>query len=205
MSELIASNTAALELAANSTVLSAEGVKNTNAMLGATELTETNSKTVYEIYLNTVAKDVDGFTAEQADDLFNVANQCPLVGGNAVFQARALYYLVDPEQEFDDPLLCLQQGLITKSMKVPTANAVSMVPNPADDDATLVLTTPLEEGGQLLMTNSMGSVVLSIRIPADQLRTAVHVNTLATGIYHYSVRTVSGELGQGKLNVAHTH
>ncbi len=52
---------------------------------------------------------------------------------------------------------------------------------------------------------AMREMVLSIRIPADQLRTVVHVNALATGIYHYRVHNASGELGQGKLNVAHTH
>ncbi|MCB9165666.1 MAG: hypothetical protein H6592_14725 [Flavobacteriales bacterium] len=201
MDGLISYNTAALELAANTRALSAESVKNTNAAIGATELTETNYKTVHAIYLSTVAKDVEGFTAQQAQDLLAVADQCPLVGGNAVFQARALYYAIDPEQEFDDPALCLQHGLVTKSLKQPVVNALSMVPNPAMDEVTLVLTAALEEAGTLLICNAQGAEVLRLRVPKDQQRTAVSVATLAPGVYHYRVLGVTGDLGAGKLSI----
>ncbi|HOZ41524.1 MAG TPA: hypothetical protein PLL25_12015 [Flavobacteriales bacterium] len=201
MDGLVTYNNAALELAANTRALSAESVKNTNAAIGATELTETNYKTVNAIYLSTVAKDVEGFTAQQAQDLLAVADQCPLIGGNAVFQARALYYAIDPEQEFDDPALCLQHGLVTKSLKQPVVNALNMVPNPAMDEVTLVLTSALEEAGTLLICNAQGAEVLRLRVPKDQQRTAVSVATLAHGVYHYRVLGVTGDLGAGKLSI----
>ncbi|MBL7982139.1 MAG: hypothetical protein JNL52_10070, partial [Flavobacteriales bacterium] len=200
--ELIAFNTHALTLAADSRVLSAEGVKNTNAMLGATELTETNSKTVNEIYLNTVAKDVDEFTVQQTDNLFEVANQCPLLGGDAVFMARALYYLIDPEQEFDDPALCLQQGLITKNLKEGPNERLSIVPNPTNGKATLVLSTPLVYGGQLFMYGAMGSEIFNKRLPSDQLRIELDLSGLASGVYHFRVRSALGDEGDGRLIIS---
>ena len=202
ISNLVAYNTAASDLAVNSRVLAAENVKNANAGIGATALTETNYKTVNAIYLSTIAKNVEGFTEQQVEDLFAVANQCPLLGGNAVFQARALYYLVDPEQEFDDPALCLQQGLITKSLKAPQESSISMVPNPAGDMVTLLLQTPFEQGGQVVFYSAVGASVLNLRIPADQQSTVINTSVLAPGLYHYTVISDGTVQGDGKLSIA---
>ncbi|MCB9184389.1 MAG: hypothetical protein H6591_10755 [Flavobacteriales bacterium] len=201
--ELIAFNTQAMALAADSRVLSAEEVKNTNTMLGVTELTESNSKTVYEIYLSTVAKDVEEFTTQQTQDLFSVANQCPLLGGDAVFTARALYYLIDPEQEFDDPALCLQEGLVTKSLKEEPKKGCSIVPNPAGSAATLVLSSPLDDGGQLLIYGATGVELIRMRLPSDQVRVDIDLGGLAVGVYHFQVRSAVGEVGDGRLIIVH--
>lgn len=89
----------ALDLAARGRVLKAENVKTMNAGLGTSELIESNQKQVNDIYLGTVAKDVGIFTPAQATQLFAIANQCPMLGGNAVFRARALYSLIDDTQK----------------------------------------------------------------------------------------------------------
>ena len=124
-----------------------------------------------------------------------------MVGGNAVFRARAMYYLIHSEQEFDDPALCLAHGLITKSMKLPEVAALTMVPNPATDEATLVLTKPPDEAGTLVMFNALGAVVMNVRIPADQQRVALSTTALVPGMYHYRVQNAHGELGDGKLSI----
>lgn len=185
----------------NSRVQGAEGVRNEYAVIGATELAEVNSKTVNDIFLSTIAKDVNEFTAQQAQDLFAVADQCPLLGGNAVFQARALYYLIDAEQDFDDPALCLEHGLITKRREQAAQGAVSIVPNPAGDEAALVLTQPLDVPGSLSFYNALGTEVMRVRIPDGELRLVLSIAGLAPGIYHYCARGVIDRLGEGKLSI----
>ena len=135
--------------------------------------------------------------------MFDIANQCPLVGGNAVFRARALYALVDADQEFDDPALCLLEGLITKNVVEKDPNAVQMLPNPANKMATLVLTTPLETSGWLVFYNSLGAEVMTLRIPAEQKQFTFGTATLAPGMYHYLVRSAESQLGEGKLSITH--
>lgn len=191
----------ALTIAANSSILNAESVKNANNAIGTSELVEANEKVVNKVYLETIAQNADGFTVQEEQDLFAVANQCPLVGGNAVFRARALYYLVDPEQDFDDPSLCLQHGLITKSVKRPEVHGLNIVPNPAMDEATLLLTEPLNEVGSLVFYSALGEEVLHLRIPAEQQRLPVSTASLAPGMYHYRVYNARGELGDGKLSI----
>ena len=122
-------------------------------------------------------------------------------GWYAVFQARALYYAIDPEQEFDDPALCLQHGLVTKNLKQTDVNALSMVPNPAMDEVTLVLTAALEEVGTLLFYNAQGAEVLRMNVPKDQQRTALSTETWAPGMYHYRLLSATGDVGAGKLSI----
>ncbi|HQY04406.1 MAG TPA: hypothetical protein PLC10_15935, partial [Flavobacteriales bacterium] len=116
ISTLTAWNNSALQLAATTKVLTAESIKAANTNVGTTKLIESNEKQVNEIYLSTVGKEVDTFTVDQTNTLFFIANQCPMVGGNSVYRARSLYRLIDDEQQFDDPQLCLQHGIIVKSL-----------------------------------------------------------------------------------------
>ena len=153
------------------------------------------------IYLSTLAVDAASFTAEQAEALLVVANQCPLTGGNAVFRARSLYSLIDEEQEYDDALLCLQQGLVTKRLKEEASASCTVVPNPARDRATLVLPEPMAAPARLLLTDALGVVVMQVGVPVDQVRMSFRTDGLAAGIYHYTVLTNTGTLGSGRLAI----
>ncbi|MCB0849673.1 MAG: hypothetical protein KDC20_07975, partial [Bacteroidetes bacterium] len=59
-------------------------------------------KMINEIYLSTVAKDVLEFTNDQIQDLYAIASQCPLAGGQAVYRARSLYALADKNTFFNN-------------------------------------------------------------------------------------------------------
>jgi hypothetical protein len=148
-----------------------------------------------------VAKDVEAFTSDQAALLLSVADQCPLTGGNAVFRARALYSLIDDTREYDDMLLCLAQGLLTKRFADSAPMLCHVVPNPADDQATLVLPAPLVESARLLLTNAMGAEVMRLQVPADQSRFSFSTRGLVPGIYHYTVLNPMGVIGGGRLAI----
>jgi hypothetical protein len=201
MAALLGYHGQALELAATGRALTAESVKATNAAIATGTLIEANHKAVNEVYLGTVAKDIDVFTPEQAAVLLAVADQCPLTGGNAVFRARALYSLIDDAQEYDDAMLCLQQGLITKRLEETVASACTVVPNPAREQATLVLSTPLSAAAWLVLTNALGAEVKRVQVPAEQMRTAFGIQGLAPGIYHYTLLNHQGAIGGGRLAI----
>ncbi|MBK6894731.1 MAG: hypothetical protein IPH00_16775 [Flavobacteriales bacterium] len=179
---LTAWNNSALQLAGTAKVLTADGIKAANTNVGTTKLIESNEKQVNEIYLSTVGKDVDTFTVDQTNTLFYIANQCPMVGGNAVYRARSLYRLIDDEQQFDDPQLCLQHGIIVKRL-VPAqeADTIGVVPNPARDGATLVLGEPLE-AGVFILFNSVGVEVMRLHVPTEEPRCPFSTSRLATGV-----------------------
>ncbi|MBV6404522.1 MAG: hypothetical protein IT228_00635 [Flavobacteriales bacterium] len=201
INNLSAWNASALQLASTSKVLTAEGVKTANANIATSELIETNEKAVNEVYLATVGKNVDSFTTTQTADLFAIANQCPMLGGNAVFKARSLYWLIDDSYDFDDQALCLQHGIIVKSLAAQPINAVAVIPNPAVDEATLVLDHELDEPGSFVVYDAVGAEVMRQVVPIDMPRLAFSTASLAPALYHYQVRGPSGVIGVGKLTI----
>lgn len=189
------------ELASTNKALTAESVRNANAAIGTSEAIEENLKTVTDIHLATNGKDVDNFTPEQATALFAIANQCPMIGGNAVFKARSLYALIDDTQEFDDVLLCLPHGIVVKSLHVQPDIVASIIPNPASDEATLVLSREMEGSSTLIMYDAIGAEVLQSSIPGRTTRLAFSTAALAPGLYHYKVLGAGGVIGNGKLTI----
>jgi hypothetical protein len=173
----------------------------TNAGIATSASIETNEKGVNDIYLATIGKDVVGFTTTQSDDLFAIANQCPMRGGNAVFKARSLCWLIDDSYDFDDQLLCLQHGIIVKSLIQQPLNGVAVVPNPASDEATLVLEHELEEPGTFVVYDALGAEVMQQAIPIEMPRMAFSTASLVPALYHYQVRGPSGIIGVGKLTI----
>lgn len=128
----------------------------------------------------------------------------PLVGGVAVYRARALYDLFDDSQDFDDPALCLQHGIITRHMELPNGQAlIGILPNPASDEATLVYS--LNEGttGHLMLYDALGQEVQRYPLSTDAQRFYFSTTELAPGAYHYVVRENHAILGEGKLVVVH--
>jgi len=194
-------NTAALQVAATTKALTADNVKAVNAGLATSELIETNQKQVNEVYLATIAKDADGFTPGQVAELFAIADQCPMMGGNAVYRARALYSLIDEEQAYDDEALCLAHGIIVKSLVNAVPNAVSVIPNPASDEATLVLTMEQETPGMLIIFDALGAEVARHTVPAGSQRHAFSTVALAPALYHYKVLMADSVIGNGKLTI----
>lgn len=201
INSLSAWNASALQLASGTKVLSAEGVRSSYATVTTSELIEINERTVNEVYLATVGKDVDMLTTAQAADLFDIANQCPMVGGNAVFKARSLYWLIDDSYNFDDQALCLQHGIIVKSLLAESVNRLKVVPNPASDGATLVLDRELDEPGTFVVYDAVGAEVMRQAVPIEMARITFSTASLAPALYHYQVRGPSGIIGVGKLTI----
>ncbi|MBV6405231.1 MAG: hypothetical protein GFGODING_01998 [Flavobacteriales bacterium] len=191
----------ALLLAAGTNARSTHPAQGTDAALGTSEPIEANEKAVNEIYLATIGKDVDGFTTTQANDLFAIANQCPMVGGNAVFKARSLYWLIDDSYDFDDQLLCLQHGIIVKSLTPQPLNGVAVVPNPTSDEATLVLDRELEEPATFVMYDAVGAEVMRLTVAVEMPRLAFSTTGLAPTVYQYRVQSRTGAIGNGKLTI----
>lgn len=198
---LTAWNNAALQLATTTKVLTAEGIKAANANVSTTKLIEANEKQVNEIYLSTVGKEVDSFTVDQTNTLFYIANQCPMVGGNAVYKARSLYRLINDTIVFDDQQLCLVHGIIVKNLKPQDANFVGVKPNPTRGQATLVLVEELNAPAVFILFNIIGTEVMRYALPVETVRFEFSTTTLSPALYYYQVRGPSGLIGDGKLSI----
>ncbi|MFN0215491.1 MAG: T9SS type A sorting domain-containing protein [Saprospiraceae bacterium] len=106
-------------------------------MLPADNLLEQNRKSAQRLYLQTLGMGIAQLNPEQLAEAESIAIQCPLVGGSAVYAARALYRLNIDKVFVDDSLCISTQERKEAHEKKPTVEAVSLVPNPASEVVTI--------------------------------------------------------------------
>jgi len=141
-----------------------------NSQIQANSEYEQNRKWVNELHLRTIAQGNVTFTNSQKQQLFDLANQCPFAGGDAVFIARTLYNLIDHNAYFNDEEICANLVAFKKEQKVKKTVAdlsVSISPNPASEIVDITIKNSLEDliitiyntAGQLLGSASINNYV----------------------------------------------
>lgn len=197
-------NTTAMANLDAARAVEAQALENGAASLASTELIEQNAKQVNEIYLNTIAVTGEGlvFDASQAATLFSIASQCPLLGGNPVYQARSMYTLVDEEADFDDALICVASGFALKDAYV-LGQRVMVYPNPNRDGQLNFRVTGLDESVEhsctIMLFDLQGQLVLQQSVKTGSA--LVDVSSLAQGLYQWSMTFDGVRLEQGSVTI----
>ncbi|HAD13256.1 MAG TPA: hypothetical protein DCF33_12565, partial [Saprospirales bacterium] len=155
-----------------------------NQALPATDILQSNRKTVNRVYLETVAQGITTLTPAQYADIAPIAWQCPLEGGGAVYTARALYQL-QTAAIFDDRLLCglSNQERGTHRGNAPPPEALKVQPNPTSDE--LLVTLPdgvLSEELIMKVININGMEVFSKQVSGETTM-LIDVSKLPAGLY----------------------
>ncbi len=129
---------------------------------------EQNEKTVFDIYLNTTAKELD-LDSLHIVDLQNIANQCPLIGGSAVFKARSLLSLEGDTTIYDNEALCAaaQQLVSGLSESEGFTQTFSLFPNPAKKEVSLLLPA-LKKESELTIFDSFGICLTSVPLKSTK-------------------------------------
>jgi hypothetical protein len=79
-----------------------------NTLISSANQWEMNEKLVNDMWLYLYRNPVDSVDSNIVYDLQALASSCPFVEGLAVYRARALWSLWEPNAVFDDRLLCIQ-------------------------------------------------------------------------------------------------
>lgn len=127
------------------------------------------------------------------------ANQCPLSGGSAVFTARSLYYLIDPNMVYDDRNLCLQQGIILREQGENTANKFNVFPNPATNEVTIVFSLSKDDMAVFRMFDSIGRLLKSESLNSIATQLKLDVSEYDNGVYYYQILVNNKQEENGKL------
>lgn len=177
---------------------------NQNSMILITETLAEFEKTVNQINLETVFQNNYSFTAQQAASLLYIASQCPWAGGNAVYEARSLYSLINDTIEFDDIALCLQQGIYRQQVHVNDAKNLnfnsSIIPNPASDRITVKIDGFSESDlCNLIISEVTGKQVLVQVLNCKSHQIDISVKDLSEGIYFYKITNNSTVHSTGKF------
>jgi Secretion system C-terminal sorting domain len=174
-----------------------------NSLLGAETVYKQNEKTVNQIYLSLIGQENPLLTATQISALLAIAQQCPLEGGDAVFQARSILALVEEEYIFQDEDLCASIGeRSNQSFKdKETTCIVQLHPNPAKDRIELSYQLLVEGEAKLVIQNEVGQLIWTESIPNGQGAKQINLENYPAGIYFMSIQQNGGVLHVEKFVV----
>ncbi len=163
---------------------------------------ETNEKSVNEIGLLIIAKHNSQFTPLQLSTLGSIANQCPVAGGQAVFRARALLALVNPNQHYDDREICEPFGGIRiQNNSNSSALFCKVYPNPAMNSVTLEISDNNLGKVEFSLMNATGQKLLSKSLPEGQKSFIFNIASFDPGVYQYQIVLKNQSSINGKLVV----
>ena len=178
-------------------------IKIDNDAILVTAVYEQNEKTVNDILLGMFLYGNTVPSISEADVLQPIADQCPLVGGDAVFTARSLLTLTGDVTNYDDEVNCAGVGGRSRSAgeKTETVNTFKLFPNPAKDLVTLEWTGDFKSSaeGQLLMFDQRGKQILNREIDLTSQSVSLETSGFSPGLYLFEVRQDGRTLFSEKL------
>ena len=162
-----------------------------NSAISANEVFEVNEQDVNALFLETVTVGIDTFTEAQITDLWAIANQCPLAGGDGVFKARSLYSLVDPLVKYEDEERCASEPEErTAPVHHPEiASNIQLIPNPAKDELWVKLAKPVEARTQLFVYDTRGRIHLEKNLDVGRTMFIVNTSQVPAGIYYCMIKS----------------
>ncbi|MBL0103913.1 MAG: T9SS type A sorting domain-containing protein [Bacteroidetes bacterium] len=155
-----------------------------------------NVNPVKDIYYSTVAIGNGDDVAGYETTLLSIAQLCPLSDGPAVYHARALYSLIDPDQDYDDDITCVQNGYYFR-MQQGINRKSSVFPNPTSGEVTIVCLAP--ENTLLEILDICGKVCFQSKLNSNSDSHVINLSRLENGMYTYRLMSQDVLFDMGKI------
>ncbi|HKK79034.1 MAG TPA: hypothetical protein VJ933_05365 [Phaeodactylibacter sp.] len=159
-----------------------------NSLVSTDSTYDTNERFVNELFLSTVAQGYLPDDELDIEQLWSIATQCPLEGGDAVFRARSIYRLFDPLIYFPDDSLCQSDSLELrqplKAEKQLPALTYRLFPNPSSGELPHIsFSSPLESPATVRFFRISGEEVTTLQLNTG-FKSGLATNTpLRPGVY----------------------
>ena len=161
---------------------------------------EINEKIINEIVLNL---GLTGFTEDIMDQLYAIADQCPISGGKSVFTCRSLISSLDLNAFWDDDERCLfgidyRKSNPLNELEAPFDRQTSIFPNPAND-VLFIIQDKSDSRSQYIIRDIFGKIVFK-SLPNIILPDKIDVSLFAAGMYIIEI-SISDQKRQYKFNI----
>ncbi len=163
------------------------------AAFAPTNAIEDNHKAVTGV-LNRLQGLGQGLSVQDSLALEQIAAQCPLTGGKAVYIARTILELVTPGRFFDDANCISTQKAAFEGIEVVT-NTLLLVPNPASTQVKVVSTANC----RVWVYDMQGHEMSQLQVNGTEL--PVDISGWARGVYLFRYLMETGETGSIRLAV----
>jgi hypothetical protein len=158
---------------------------------------ETYAKNIRTIYLSALYAGSWDFSSEQKSAIDVVAALCPLIGGSAVYEARALqeYYTIPTWN--DCPTGDRSQA------STETLRSFSVYPNPANNIARISFGGEIKTECQILLLDLTGRIVATQSAGAGSSQASLSLEKCQSGMYVVQIREDGRPVAQQKLTIIH--
>ena len=171
-------------------------LSNINNSVNAQEVYEVNETQVNDIYYASAAPgDGDSILNYEAS-LLSIAQLCPLSDGPAVYHARALYSFIDPDQDYDADITCIQNGYYFRLQHSINGKS-SVYPNPTTGEVTLVCYVPSDS--RIEVSDMCGKIIYSEMLNFNTDSHALKLSGFENGIYTYRIINQNLLFDAGKI------
>jgi hypothetical protein len=118
-------------------------------------------------------------------NLFSIANQCPLSGGEAVFKARAMVRLANDSLDWDDDQLCTQPELRKESEQLQAFGGehALLFPNPTKGRLVVKFSKALTADMQISIRNIHGQRMANYTLLKGIDTFEMDVSSFSDGVY----------------------
>ena len=121
------------------------------------------------------------------------ANQCPIEGGSAVYQARAILALQGVIQDYDDQALCgrvkaFQRPPTSGGKTAPVYKTLQVYPNPTRDVVMVKWTISDFQKGHLVINDLFGRQLLTRVLESGSNTIELDLSALSSGVYFIQVK-----------------
>jgi hypothetical protein len=158
-------------------------LQNNNTAIVPTAIWEENEKIVNTVWLNRLMEQNYDYTEDEKLVLQNVSMQCPRSNGLAVFLARGLYGIYNPNTYYEDNLMCLPDVMPRLNNKAETIMEVKIAPNPTNGFVNIGLPTS-DKIYTLTIFDMVGNQKMT-RTIQDSYN--VDISKFATGMYIFRI------------------
>lgn len=162
-----------------------------------------NDIDVASIYLTSHAIG-DTIDIQDRNTLLSIANQCPDLGGDAVYKARSLYQLYDQDISWNDSLICAN----SQSFTIPPNTALSinenleLWPNPANGYVNIMLPKKLAGRIEIQVYDLWGRSHYDLILDEYNPIIEVDLNHLQQGAYFVHLLADKHIIGTKKLIIS---
>ncbi|MCB9314526.1 MAG: T9SS type A sorting domain-containing protein [Lewinellaceae bacterium] len=153
-----------------------------------------NEQIVNQLYLEKAIWGNFNWTTIEKNNLDTIANQCPTLGGNAVFRARSMLDAAGYWEVYNDDSLCeisSSRPLVQIESRQKSKTNILIFPNPASDQINIRSTDPWAANTTILLTDILGNQILCQTVSelTDQIGLLkLPLSTLLPGLYFVQIQ-----------------
>ena len=147
---------------------------------------------------------LDEYQTSQAalSDVKAIADQCPIEGGLAVYEARSIYRRYHPEARWDDRNNC-DSNAQQRSQPVNRQLSFAVIPNPADHFLTVLASDQVEQEIHFDLYRTTGDLITSLTLAKGSASALYSTESLPSGVYFYRLIQQGTVLQTSKIIIAH--